>query len=79
MSIRPNAPEHGDAAPAIPPQEIRPHGYDPPTIIDREVTVPRSNSQQFGRQLLAHAWSLGLFGAERNAFVGDGQNWIWTE
>lgn len=72
-------PENGDAAPAIPAEDIRPHGYDPPKIVDRDVTASRSNSQQFGRQLAARAWSLGLFGAPRKAFIGDGQNWIWTE
>jgi hypothetical protein len=68
-----------DAEPAIPPDEIRPHGYEPPKIVDRDVAATRGTSQQFGRQLAAQAWSLGLFGAQRKAFVGDGQNWIWTE
>jgi hypothetical protein len=73
----PSAPD--DAASAIPAQEIQPHGYDPPKIVDRDVTATRANSQAFGRQLAARAWSLGLFGAPRKAFLGDGQNWIWTE
>jgi hypothetical protein len=68
-----------DAAPLIAPAEIQPHGYDPPQIVDRDVTATRANSQQFGRQLAARAWSLGLYGSPRKAFIGDGQNWIWTE
>ena len=64
---------------AIPVEEIQPHGYDPPKIVDRDVAATRTNSQAFGRQLAAQAWSLGLFGSPRKAFVGDGQNWIWTE
>jgi hypothetical protein len=68
-----------EAAPIIAPEDIQPHGYDPPKVVDRDVTATRANSRQFGRQLAAQAWSLGLFGAERKAFIGDGQNWIWTE
>jgi hypothetical protein len=68
-----------EAAPVIPPEDIQPHGYDPPKVVDRDVTATRANSRQFGRQLAEKAWWLGLFGAERKAFVGDGQNWIWTE
>lgn len=67
-----------DAA-VIAPADIQPHGYDPPQVVDREVTATRANSQQFGRQLAARSWSLGLFGSPRKAFLGDGQNWIWTE
>ena len=32
-----------------------------------------------GRRLAARASSLGMFAAPRKAFVGDGQNWLWTE
>lgn len=74
-----SAPSSDDAASMIPPAEIQLHGYDPPKIVDRDVLATRAKSRQFGQQLAAKAWSLGLFGAERKAFIGDGQNWIWTE
>lgn len=68
-----------DAAPPVPAEEIEPHGYDPPKVVDRDVVASRQCSQIFGRQLAARAWSLGMFAAPRKAFVGDGQNWLWTE
>ena len=53
--------------------------YEPPKVIDRDVVASRHNSQLFGQHLASVAWSLGFFAAKRKAFVGDGQNWIWTE
>jgi hypothetical protein len=53
--------------------------YKPPKVIDRDVAATRQNSQTFGRHLAAVAWSLGFFAAKVKGFVGDGQNWIWTE
>ena len=62
----------------IPPAEVLPHGYDPPKIIDRDVVATRHASDDFGEQLAARAWHLGLFAAIRKAFIGDGSSWIWT-
>ena len=53
--------------------------YVPPTVIDRDVVATRRDSRAFGRLLAARAWMLGFFGASRKAWIGDGQNWIWTE
>jgi len=53
--------------------------YKPPKVIDRDVVATRQNSQAFGQHLAAVAWSLGFFAASFKGFVGDGQNWIWTE
>lgn len=53
--------------------------YQPPKVIDREVVASRQESRTFGRHLAAVAWSLGFLAAKQKAFVGDGQNWIWTE
>ena len=53
--------------------------YEPPKVVDQDVVASRHNSQLFGRHLASVAWSLGFFAAKRKAFVGDGQNWIWTE
>lgn len=63
----------------IPPAELGSAGYPPPQVIDRDVVASRRDSRTFGRHLAAQAWSLGFFGAARKAFVGDGQNWLWTE
>jgi hypothetical protein len=53
--------------------------YKPPKVIDRDVVASRRSSQMFGRHLASVAWSLGFFAAKHKAFVGDGQNWIWSE
>jgi hypothetical protein len=53
--------------------------YKPPEVIDRDIVASRCDSQKFGRHLAALAWSLGFFAAKVKGFVGDGQNWIWTE
>ena len=53
--------------------------YQPPKVMEREVVASRRDSRMFGRHLATVAWSLGFFAAKYKAFVGDGQNWIWTE
>lgn len=53
--------------------------YEPPQLMDRDVVASRQESRTFGRHLATAAWSLGFFAARQKAFVGDGQNWIWTE
>jgi len=63
----------------LPAAELGSAGYPPPQVIDRDVVASRRDSRTFGRQLAARAWSLGGFGAARKAFVGDGQNWLWSE
>lgn len=63
----------------IPATELRSAGYSPPQVLDRDVVATRRGSRTFGKHLAARAWSLGSFGAARKAFVGDGQNWLWTE
>jgi hypothetical protein len=60
-------------------QESCSKDYEPPKVIDRDIVASRHSSQAFGRHLAAIAWSLGFFAAKYKAFVGDGQNWIWTE
>jgi hypothetical protein len=63
----------------ISPNEVIPCGYEPPEVVDREVVASRRDSRTFGKHLAAQAWFLGLFAAARKAFIGDGQNWLWTE
>jgi hypothetical protein len=49
-----------------------------PEIQHRDVVATSKNSEAFGVQLAARAWSMGLFQAERKACVGDGGGWLWT-
>lgn len=49
-----------------------------PEVTCRDVVASGENSDAFGVQLAARAWSLGLFQATRKAVVGDGGNWLWT-
>jgi hypothetical protein len=63
----------------ISPEELPATGYQPPQVIDRDVVSSRRDSRTFGCHLAARAWSLGFFGAGRKAWIGDGQNWLWTE
>lgn len=67
------------AAALVPAEDVAPHGYDPPKVIDRDVVASRRESRTFGAHLAARAWSLGMFASERKAYLGDGQNWLWTE
>lgn len=49
-----------------------------PQVRERDVVATSRNGEAFGLQLAARAWSLGLFQAQRKAYVGDGGNWLWT-
>jgi hypothetical protein len=63
---------------ADPPHTSSPPEYAPPDVISREVTATRQDSRAFGKMLAARAWSLGMFASPRKAYVGDGQNWLWS-
>ena len=49
-----------------------------PKVRERDVVATGRNSDAFGVQLAARAWSLGLFQAKRKAYVADGGSWLWT-
>lgn len=49
-----------------------------PKVRERDVVATSRNSEAFGVQLAARAWSLGLFQAKRKAYVADGGSWLWT-
>lgn len=68
-----------DVRPIVPPDEVASGGYEAPKVIDRDVVASRCDSRCFGKHLAAQAWSLGLFAAQRKAWISDGQNWLWTE
>jgi hypothetical protein len=65
---------------ACPPEAQDPGSahYEPPAVLSREVVATRRNSGAFGKLLAARVWHLGMCGASRKAYLGDGQNWIWT-
>jgi hypothetical protein len=65
--------------PASPPAPApgEPVVYEPPSVVSKDVVASCHGSRAFGVLLAAAAWQLGMFGAQRKAFVGDGQNWIW--
>ena len=50
---------------------------EPPKVLYRDVTASLADSETFGQQLAAHAWSLGFAGASKKAFVADGGNTNW--
>ncbi len=52
--------------------------YSPPKILSRDVVATRRHSKAFGKMFAARAWELGMFAAARKAYVGDGQNWLWS-
>jgi hypothetical protein len=49
-----------------------------PEIQSRRVVATRQNVDEFGPLLAAAAWSMGLFSAERRAYVADGSSENWT-
>ncbi len=49
-----------------------------PEIQSRRVVATRQNVDEFGPLLAAAAWSMGLFQAERRAYVADGSSENWT-
>lgn len=77
VSSSPTATRTPDNAQLSP--EDRGLGYPPPQVIDRDVVATRRDSREFGRHLATRAWELGFFGAARKAWIGDGQNWLWSE
>jgi hypothetical protein len=67
----------GDASPAlrlVTGNERR----TPPEVVRKTVVATLANSRMFSKVLAATAWACGFFAAARKAFVGDGQNWLWT-
>jgi hypothetical protein len=76
------APEHSvrasceESPPPADEQEGSP--YSPPKVLSRDVVATRRDSRAFGKIFAARVWELGMFAAERKAYVGDGQNWLWS-
>ena len=49
----------------------------PPVIESRDVVASLEDSEQFGKHLAAHAWSLGFAAALLKAFIADGSSTNW--
>jgi hypothetical protein len=51
---------------------------EPPKLVSRDVVATARDSAAFGPLLVERAWALGMLSARLKAYVGDGQNWIWS-
>jgi hypothetical protein len=52
--------------------------WQPPQVATKQLVATRRPWQAFGPMVAQRAWSLGLYGAARRAFVADGANCNWT-
>jgi hypothetical protein len=52
--------------------------WQPPEVQEKRLLASRQNWEAFGPMVAAAAWALGLFGAARRAFLGDGSENNWT-
>ena len=59
-------------------QAAAPRPYTPPEIVQRHVLASRENWHDFALQVAQGARAMGLLGAARKAFVGDGAESNWT-
>jgi hypothetical protein len=50
---------------------------EPPKVTGRDVVASLAPGELFGRQLAAHAWSLGFAAAPAKAFIADGSSTNW--
>jgi hypothetical protein len=64
--------------PSPTPDAVAATRREPPKLVRKQVVATLENSRSFSPQVAAAAWALGFFGAKRKAYVGDGQNWVWT-
>jgi hypothetical protein len=63
--------------PEVAAEALREQAYEPPEVLTRQVVASRGRWPAFAPLVAAAAWALGLQGAARRAFVGDGSanNW----
>jgi hypothetical protein len=69
------APEEGAQALRAPGEKVT---WKPPDVAAKHLTATRRPWKAFGPMVAARAWRLGFFRAERQAFVGDGSDNVWT-
>ena len=64
--------------PEVAAEALREEAYEPPEVLTRQVVASRGCWPAFAPLVAAAAWALGLQGAARRAFVGDGSANNWT-
>jgi hypothetical protein len=52
--------------------------WEPPAVQEKRLLGSRQSWEVFGPLVAAAAWAMGLFGAARRAFIGDGSENNWT-
>jgi hypothetical protein len=52
--------------------------WQPPAVATKQLVATRRRWEDFGPMVAEQAWTLGFFGAERTAFLGDGADNNWT-
>lgn len=52
--------------------------WRPPQVAEKRLLASRQNWEAFGPMVAAAAWAMGLFAADRRAFLGDGAENNWT-
>jgi hypothetical protein len=72
------AAEAGEAAAAEEAWPQRPTSWQPPEVQEKRLLGSRQNWEAFGPLVAQAAWAMGLFGASRRAFIGDGAENNWT-
>lgn len=81
MSARQEAVGESES-PAEVEQVLREEGqavkWEPPEVKDKHLTATRRPWAEFGPMVAQAAWQLGFYQAERQAFVGDGSDNVWT-
>jgi hypothetical protein len=61
---------------ALHPDPAQP--WKPPEVQEKRLLASRHNWEAFGPMVAQAAWAMGLFGAARRAFLGDGAENNWT-
>jgi len=56
----------------------RPTPWQPPEMQEKRLLGSRQSWEAFGPMVAQAAWAMGLFGAARRAFLGDGAENNWT-
>ena len=52
--------------------------WEPPEVAHKRLVASRQDWDAFGPMVAAAAWAMGLYGATRRAFLGDGAENNWT-
>ncbi len=59
-------------------EEGRKVTWQPPEVATKHLAATRRPWPTFGPMVAQQAWQLGFFQAERQAFIGDGSDNVWT-